>query len=933
MKKIKVAVCAAFLAAIGAFQLVHSDRVSGQAGATLTAPTGIDASDNQYNSKVGIYWDTIRGATLYRIFRSTTANSAIATDIGTTVSNNFFDTTAAAGTTYYYWVRAENGSNVSSLGTPDQGTRSNTANQPGLAPLGAPPVPAGNPITATKIYLGKTLFWDEQMSSTRTIACGTCHHSSSGGTDPRISNPLGSTNPGPNGIFEPAANSDDIFGSAGVPSNNADGTYVNIAAYGLDPQVTPRRSLSYVNAGYSPSLFWDGRALSTFRDPITNAIVLNNNAALESQVLGPPVSNSEMGHNGRDWNDVAARIAAAKPLALSPNVPAPMAAWLDGRTYPQLFEEAFGTPDVTPQRIAMAIATFERSLYSDRAPIDLESQGIGTLTASESRGRNIFNSPANNCSVCHGGNRLTDDTFHYIGVRPDTDDTGREQVTGFPANRGEMRTPSLRNLELRGSYFHNGRFTTIEQVVDFYDRGGDFDGNVKPNLIHPLGLNQQQKADLAAFLKRPLTDPRVAAETERFARPALYGESSRVPLLTGSGRAGAGAVTPQMRALSPPLAGNPNFTVSVSGALGNAPATLVISLNDPGTPSAIPTSGDLAFVTTATQNTGAGNGWASVSIPIPATANVIGQTYYARWYVQDAAAQNGFSATQAAKFTVFGDATTAPARAKYVDFDGDGKTDISVFRPNEGVWYEYRSSDNVVTAKQFGIASDVLAPADYDGDGKTDEAVFRDGSWFIQRSRDGFAAIGFGMTGDIPQPGDYDGDGIADVAVFRPSNGVWYIQKSRDGFAAVQFGISTDKPLAADYDGDGKADQAVYRDGIWYIYRSSAGFYAAQFGLADDKPVFGDYDGDGKADLAVWRPSVGTWYILRSSDQSVTGGGFGISGDLPAPGDYNGNGKNDLAVFRPSGGSWYILDPQTGAFRATQFGASGDKPVPSVIVP
>ena len=255
----------------------------------------------------------------------------------------------------------------------------------------------------------------------------------------------------------------------------------------------------------------------------------------------------------------------SKPLALTPTVPPALAAWINGRSYPELFEEAFGSPDVTPARIALAIATFERSLYSDRTPFDLEVGGIAQLTPEEQRGRGVFN--ASSCNVCHTGSIFTDNSFRYIGVRPPNDDTGRFQVTGNNNDRGAFRVPSLRNVELRQSFFHNGRFTSLEEVVDFYNRGGDFNAPNKPNnLIRPLGLNPNQRADLVAFLKRPLTDPRVAAESERFDRPLLYMESNRVPELTGTGRTGSANVTPQIKAISPPIVGNSHFTVSVSAS-------------------------------------------------------------------------------------------------------------------------------------------------------------------------------------------------------------------------------------------------------------------------------------------------------------------------------------------------------------------------------
>jgi hypothetical protein len=268
----------------------------------------------------------------------------------------------------------------------------------------------------------------------------------------------------------------------------------------------------------------------------------------------------------------------------------------------------------------------------------------------------------------------------------------------------------------------------------------------------------------------------------------------------------------------------------------------------------------------------------------------------------------------------------APApRAAAFDFDGDGKSDMSAFRPSNGTWHILRSRDGYA-GMAFGIGTDTLAAADYDGDGKTDIGVFRSGTWYIQRSRDGFTGVSFGQAGDIPQAADFDGDGKADLGVFRPSNGAWYILGSASGFSGLQFGQNGDKPVAADFDGDRRADIAVYRGGAWYILRSRDGFAAVSFGIASDKPVAADYDGDGKADVAVYRS--GNWYMLRSSDGGFRGVGFGIETDTPVPADYNGDGQTDIAVFRD--GTWHVLDSglAEAGYRAVQFGSSTDMPVP-----
>ncbi len=275
---------------------------------------------------------------------------------------------------------------------------------------------------------------------------------------------------------------------------------------------------------------------------------------------------------------------------------------------------------------------------------------------------------------------------------------------------------------------------------------------------------------------------------------------------------------------------------------------------------------------------------------------------------------------------------------KAFDYDGDGKTDISIFRPNAGSaeWWILRSSDGGNNAAQFGAADDLMTPADFTGDGKTDIGFFRpsNGTWFVLRSEDStYYAFPFGSTGDVPAPGDYDGDNKDDAAVFRPSNSTWYINKSTGGTTIQAFGSSGDVPVNADFDGDGKHDIAIYRPSLseWWIQQSTDGIIAFQFGSPGDKTVVGDYTGDGKADVAFWRPTTGFWYVLRSEDSSFYAFPFGASGDSPTPGDYDGDGKTDAAVFRPSNSTWYI-NKSSGGTTIQAFGQAGDVPTPGAFV-
>ncbi len=252
-------------------------------------------------------------------------------------------------------------------------------------------------------------------------------------------------------------------------------------------------------------------------------------------------------------------------------------------------------------------------------------------------------------------------------------------------------------------------------------------------------------------------------------------------------------------------------------------------------------------------------------------------------------------------YTLTAQAGVPPA----TDFNGDGKTEIAVFRPSTGAWYVQGGA-----ATAWGANGDVPVPGDYNGDGRTEIAVFRPstGAWYVQ----GGATTAWGANGDVPVPGDYNGDGKTEIAVFRPSTGAWYVQ----GGATTAWGANGDVPVPGDYSGDGKTDIAVFRPstGAWYVH----GGATTAWGANGDVPVPGYYDGDADIDIAVFRPSSGVWYVRAGTTTS-----WGTSGDIPVPGDYDGNGSTVIAVFRPSTGLWYLRAGTT-----TVWGTSGDTALP-----
>jgi len=228
---------------------------------------------------------------------------------------------------------------------------------------------------------------------------------------------------------------------------------------------------------------------------------------LEAQVLQPIQNAVEM---GMDLTTLTNRLAAET-------------------YYTNLFATTFGSPGVTSDRISKALAQFVRSIVSTQSKFDLgATNNFANFTLQENQGRQLFNGPAG-CAACHGtDNFVPGPALNNNGLEFPYVDLGVGGITGNPQDNGKFKVPSLRNIALTAPYMHDGRFTNLQQVVDFYNAGVVDNPNLSPPLRNPngtvrrLNLSQQQKDALVAFL-RTLTDPNLATDP-KYSDPFNYGD-------------------------------------------------------------------------------------------------------------------------------------------------------------------------------------------------------------------------------------------------------------------------------------------------------------------------------------------------------------------------------------------------------------------------
>ncbi|MEE9371880.1 MAG: cytochrome c peroxidase [Saprospiraceae bacterium] len=285
-------------------------------------------------------------------------------------------------------------------------------------------------------------------------------------------------------FYDPILSGDNTLACAGCHLQENGFTDPDQFSEGIDGDLGDRNAMQIINLGYANKLFWDGRV-----------------EGLENQALEPVENPVEMHET---WPNAISELA-------------------DHNDYPKLFYEAFGTCVISKELAAKALAQFERTLISGNSKFDkVTIGGMGVFfTDEELNGFDIFFTEKGDCFHCHGGALFTDNEFHNNGLDSIILDLGLENATENIHDRGKFKAPTLRNIELTAPYMHDGRFKTLEEVIDFYSDNLQFSETLDPLMKNVseggIQLSPKEKTELLAFLKT-LTD-RDFVTNENFSTP------------------------------------------------------------------------------------------------------------------------------------------------------------------------------------------------------------------------------------------------------------------------------------------------------------------------------------------------------------------------------------------------------------------------------
>ena len=316
-----------------------------------------------------------------------------------------------------------------------------------------PDLPRDNPLTVERVELGKKLFFDKRVSINDEQSCADCHSPEKAFTDGRR------------------------------------------VARGTEGKLGTRNSMPLFNLAWKKEFFWDGRAKS-----------------LREQVLQPIQNPIEM---HQSLTNLAAKLSAIGRAGLPVSPDARQR--VPTGDYPALFEAAFGSPEITAEKIALALENYLLTLTSFDSKFDRVLRGEEKFTDEEQRGFELFSTEYDprrqqygaDCFHCHGGPLFQSQAFANNGSDSEFRDPGRELVTGKASDRGKFAVPSLRNVALTAPYMHDGRFPTLESVIEHYSTGISRSATLDPNLAkHPDGgvpLSPEDKRAIVAFLNA-LTD-------------------------------------------------------------------------------------------------------------------------------------------------------------------------------------------------------------------------------------------------------------------------------------------------------------------------------------------------------------------------------------------------------------------------------------------